>query len=74
MFYTKVTLSISLRRRSFRSDVMSDSDALLDALRRHANEEKALRAERRDNLYCALFILIMFILSVCCIVIPIFFM
>jgi uncharacterized membrane protein len=53
---------------------MSDSDALLDALRRHASEKKSLKAERRDNLYCALFILFMFILSVCCIVIPIFFM
>jgi t-SNARE complex subunit (syntaxin) len=53
---------------------MSDSDALLDALRRHANEEKSLRAERRDNLYCALFIFFVSIIVVCCIVVPVFFM
>ena len=53
---------------------MNDSDALLDALRRHANEEKALRAARRDNLYCTLFILFIIIILMCCIVIPIFFM
>jgi hypothetical protein len=53
---------------------MSDSDVLLNALRRHANEERALKAQRRDNLHCALFILFMAAIAVSIIIISLSFM